>query len=295
MYKIRYFIETTRPKTLIASLAPICLSFSLNRSGLASQLPLVFSLLFSTLLIQILTNAFNDYYDLIQNNDTEMRIGPKRPFQRGDLSKQSMHSFLLVLTVYYIIALIPLLSKFPRLTLTFASISYLLAIFYTKGNYSLAKLGISDLFAFCFFGPIATMVSAYILTQSIQPIDFLIGCATGSLSTLLLIINHLRDEEEDKKTMKTTTVVRFGKPFAFRLIETLLFILSLIPLFFIRVTPVFFLIWFSIIAFNILFYLQFSLCTHPVHYGKLLPKTARLFLIQSFLYLGLILSSSLQK
>ena len=223
-------IATTRPKTLIAAIAPIVTCGSYLFDEVKYQPLLFFSILLATITVQILTNFYNDYYDLAMGHDTAIRKGPKRPFQMGKLTKSHMHFCLAFFTILYVLFLIPLIQVIPKIAITLGIISYFLAIFYTKGKYSLSKLGLSDLFAFLFFGPIATGITGYALTQSADYKVVLLGLITGSLSTMLLVINHLRDKEEDCLNHKTTTIVRFGEKFGMQQMMVLINIVRFAPL-----------------------------------------------------------------
>jgi 1,4-dihydroxy-2-naphthoate octaprenyltransferase len=230
MSRISLYLETTRPKTLIVSLAPMILVATYVAPKTFDAISLLLSTTLSVLLIQILTNYYNDYFDLKKGSDTDDRKGPKRPFQRGDLSEVEMKKMIYLLTITYAISVIPIICKLKLVGAFLALLCYLLSIYYTKGNYSLAYLGISDIFSFLFFGPIATSVTGYLLTNQFQLPLILIGCFTGALSTIILTVNHLRDEIEDGQANKRTLVVRFGERFGLYEILILVWVARLLPL-----------------------------------------------------------------
>ena len=289
MSRITYYIETARPKTLIASFAPISLIGTLHMTALRSDFLILIAILLGTLLIQILTNFFNDYYDLIQGQDTSKRLGPKRPFQRGELNHQDMIKALLSLTVVYFLITIPICQKLKFLGIFFSILSFVLSIYYTKGNFSLAKLGLSDFFSFTFFGPIATSMTGYALTNQFSLKDTQIGLITGSLSTILLVINHLRDEKEDRENHKTTSVVRFGRIFGISLIYLFLAIISITP-FFIASTKFSYFFCAMILGLSIFFLKEFKLCKTSNDYARLLPKAAKFYMIQFLLLMAMLCS-----
>lgn len=285
---LKFYVETSRPKTLIASFAPIALIGAFHFKAMMENLFLFTFILLSSLVIQMLTNYFNDYYDFAQGQDTDLRLGPKRPFQRNDLSKKKMQKGILLLSCSYFGFTLPLIQRIGVYGIILSIVCYFLSIYYTKGNYSLSKLGISDIFSFVFFGPLATSITGYALECQWQLVDFLIGILPGSFSTILLIVNHLRDEKEDRINKKTTSVVRFGSEFGKRLIY---FFVSLFLINFFLIFPLNF---FSIVIFFISFlsaikFIQLfrSSCKEDA-YQHLLPIAAFHFMVQFLLHLFLI-------
>lgn len=283
----KYYIETTRPKTLIASFAPIALIAAFHFDLVIKNLGIYFALLIATISLQILTNYFNDFFDLIQGFDTDLRKGPKRPFQRGDLTRNEMKKGIFFFSFLYLFSSIPLILRLGPFGITFVALCYGLAIFYTKGPYSLSKLGLSDFFSFSFFGPIATGVSGYILTGNLSINDFILGLFTGSLSTILLVINHLRDEIEDRLNNKTTSVVRFGSKFGKFLIYILINLVRITPIYLFKIDIKSSFIIILILFFSSVFIRNFQRCNDPIDFANLLPKAALHFLIQTAIFIGL--------
>lgn len=62
------------------------------------------------------------------------------------------------------------------------------------------------------------------------------GIAPGLLATAILLINNIRDMEEDRRAGKMTTVVRFGRKFGIGMWVACVVIAALMPLEFVRVT-----------------------------------------------------------
>ena len=99
----------------------------------------------------------------------------------------------------------------PILVVGLASIGA--AIWYTAGRYSLAALGLADLFVFVFFGPVAVGGTYYVQALSL-PMEVLVaGAGPGLLSIAILLVNSVRDVGEDRAASKRTLVVRFGRRF----------------------------------------------------------------------------------
>ena len=84
---IKPWILAARPKTLVASFAPVLVGAFLAKenTGFFDFLPLALCLIFA-LLIQIGTNFANDYFDFQHGADTKERIGPARMVSSGLIS-----------------------------------------------------------------------------------------------------------------------------------------------------------------------------------------------------------------
>ena len=71
---LKHWLQTSRPKTLVASFLPVVAGFLLayEQSPMVSKLVGFFCLLYC-LLIQIGTNLANDYFDYIKGADSKKR------------------------------------------------------------------------------------------------------------------------------------------------------------------------------------------------------------------------------
>lgn len=224
--RVSNWVLAARPKTLLASASPLLLGIALLPSF---QIFLFLGTLCFALLIQIGTNLANDYYDFIQGADTPKRKGPARMIQAGNISPHSMkQSFLLI---FFLAALLGsylawMGGGWIMLLTTFLSL--FLGIFYTAGNYSLAYLGIAEPFVLLFFGVVPCAGSFFLQTGTWHLASCLLGLGPGSLSTAILVMNNLRDYEEDQKAGKKTWVVKLGRAFGEK---EYLFFLLMAPLF----------------------------------------------------------------
>lgn len=210
---MKLWIEATRPKTLIASLSPVLIG-SVIAYDLGKFYPLVFlaTLLFA-LLIQIGTNFANDYIDFLKGADTKERRGPRRLVQAGLVSVENMRRVtFIIFGVAGLIGLYLMLIGGWQIGLL-ALLAILFGYLYTGGPYPLGYLGLGDLFVLVFFGPIAVAGVVYLHTGEVSPIAICAGLAPGFLSTAILVLNNLRDQEQDKKANKKTLPVRFGRKF----------------------------------------------------------------------------------
>jgi 1,4-dihydroxy-2-naphthoate octaprenyltransferase len=212
---VKHWLLAARPKTLSAAIVPVLIG-----SALAAHEPaaitwsIFFCALVGAVLIQIATNLINDALDFKKGADTGERIGPTRVTQAGLVSSESVMRAAWLCLAGAAACGIPLIYRggWPMLAIGLASIA--LAYGYTGGPFPLAYHGLGEVFVIVFFGFIAVGGTFYAHSLQLTQSALLAGYAAGSLATVLIVINNLRDVEGDRRSDKRTTVVRFGKTFA---------------------------------------------------------------------------------
>lgn len=205
----------TRPKTLSAAMVPVLMAASLAAHHPAGiEWAILACALAGAVLIQVATNFVNDALDFRKGADTNERLGPLRVTQAGLLSADAVLNASVVAVLLAALCGIPLIFRggWPLLVIGLASI--VAAWAYTGGPYPLAYHGLGEIFVLIFFGFVAVGGTYYVLTLSLNHSVLLAGLAAGSLSTVLLVINNLRDVDTDRRSRKRTIAVRFGSGFA---------------------------------------------------------------------------------
>lgn len=228
MYKINYWIQAARPQTLVAALAPVLSSSFLCYKYHQFSFLIFLLTVLSSVLIQIMTNFINDLYDFKKGSDQENRLGPDRMIQKGFISEVEIKNAIILLLALSVLSGLYLVIIGGWIILAIGLSSFLFAYLYTATRFSIAYNGLGEFFVFIYFGLIASTGTVYLQTQLYLPEAIIIGCIFGFLNMSLLIINNIRDINEDAKSNKKTLVVLFGENFGF--FE--LFISLFIPIFF---------------------------------------------------------------
>ena len=211
--RARVWLWAARPKTLGAAVAPVLVGTGMAVEAGAWHLLSATLALIGAVLIQIGVNYHNDYADYVQGADTEDRVGPLRVTQAGLVAPETMRRATVFVFGLAVVSGIYLIVRggWPILVVGLASIGA--AVWYTAGRYSLAALGLADLFVFVFFGPVAVGGTYYVQALSL-PLEVLVaGAGPGLLSAAILMVNNVRDVAEDREAGKRTLVVRFGRRF----------------------------------------------------------------------------------
>jgi 1,4-dihydroxy-2-naphthoate octaprenyltransferase len=244
--RTRAWLIAARPHTLPAAAAPVVVGAGLAvHAGVFAALPALAALV-GAALIQVGTNFANDYYDAVQGADTDEREGFTRVTAGGLIEprrvKLAMYATfaLAILDGTYLVYV----GGLPILVVGLASVAS--GIAYTGGPYPLGYHGLGDLFVFVFFGVVAVTGTFYVqaaahlaepLTTTIPPGTVTTAALVASLpvagiSTNILVVNNVRDREEDATTGKRTLAVRFGYGFSRAQFVALLALAYAVPVWF---------------------------------------------------------------
>jgi 1,4-dihydroxy-2-naphthoate octaprenyltransferase len=282
------FLLASRPKTLIASVSPICIGNALAFSHHSFQWWVFFLTLLTGLGIQISTNLANDLFDFLKGADTKERKGPVRVTASGLMSiSQVKMTTVLTMSATAVFGSALALQGGVLVSLLLP-LALLLAVGYTAGPFPLAYLGIAEFFILVFFGPVATGMSYYLQTHTLSPLAFFVGLAPGLLSCSILVINNLRDIEEDRLANKKTLVVRLGTKFGKMEFAGCILIASLVPMVSFGKHPL--VLMASLILIPGAFLIREVMQNEsPRAYNPLFGKTGRLLTLYTTLYaLGLL-------
>lgn len=211
--KLSAWILASRPKTLPAAISPVLMGTAMALAIGGVHWLSAFLALFGALMIQIGTNLANDYFDHKHGKDTHERLGPMRVTQAGLVSDRAIKLAIFIVFSAAFLAGIYLVYRAGWPIVIIGLLSLLFGMIYTAGPFPLAYLGIADLFAFLFFGPIALAGTYYVQTLSMSWLVLVAGIIPGCFSIALLTVNNLRDVDEDRGTNKKTLIVRLGKTY----------------------------------------------------------------------------------
>ena len=211
------WILATRPKTLVASIAPVLIGSAMamadhrwHVNGLDFHWPTALAALVGAVAIQIGTNLVNDLVDFTRGADNAGRLGPTRVVQAGLLSERAVKwGAMAAFTVAAAVGLL-LIARAGWPIAILGLVSILCGVLYTAGPAPLAYVGLGDLFVMAFFGIAAVAGTQYALTLQVDPAAIWLGISTGALATAILAVNNLRDRETDAEAGKRTLAVRMG-------------------------------------------------------------------------------------
>jgi 1,4-dihydroxy-2-naphthoate octaprenyltransferase len=200
-----------RPRTLPAAAAGVVMGSALAWRDGSFRLDAALACLLTALLLQIGSNLANDVFDFERGTDTPERLGPVRVTQAGLLTPSQVKYGMGV--VFGLAALFGLylawLGGWPIIIIGLAAM--LCAIAYTGGPFPLGYYGLGDLFVFIFFGLASVAGTYYVQTGSVSPAAWWMTMPPGLIVTAILVVNNLRDLENDRKAGKRTLAVILGE------------------------------------------------------------------------------------
>jgi 1,4-dihydroxy-2-naphthoate octaprenyltransferase len=208
------WILAFRPKTLPAAVVPVAIGTAIAYGRGFLDIPIALLALFGALTIQVGTNLANDYFDYKNGADTHERLGPMRVTQSGLIPASDVRSAMLLMFVLAALVSVVLIFRGGWPVFWIAVCSIISGILYTGGPRPLGYLGLGEIFAFIFFGPVAVAGTYYVQSLEMSWMAVAAGFAPGFFSVAILAVNNLRDIDTDRKANKKTLAVRFGRSFA---------------------------------------------------------------------------------
>lgn len=223
MSKLKVWIATARPPTLLLSISGILVGGSLAyKSDNFSWIVLILIIL-TAICLQVLANFSNDYGDYIKGTDNQNRKGPKRALQKGLLTTKEVKTANRILIVLIsLLGLSFLFLSFGLEDVTYTIIigqilviSIFAAIKYTNGKYAYGYKGFGDLSVFIFFGGFSVLGTEFILSHELNVMGLFWAIVIGCCCVSVLNINNIRDIENDRIQKKNTLAVLLGQKLTF--------------------------------------------------------------------------------
>ena len=218
------WLMAIRPKTLILSLSPVLLAgLIVSGSNIAADWLVFPIIILSSVSIQIATNLWNDAADASSGLDkaTE-RLGPPRVTSLGLLKPWQVRlaAFLFLLLAALCGMYLVYVGGWPILLIGVVGI--ICAFGYSSGPYPISGSPFGEVFVICFFGIMAVMGSAYLLTDQWTEESFWAGFYIGLPAAAVLVVNNFRDRVGDALGGRHTLVIQIGPKAARRLYAILM-------------------------------------------------------------------------
>jgi len=237
------WLAGARPRTLPLALAPVVLGAGSAQWAGAFDVVLFLLCVVVAVALQIGVNYANDYSDGIRGTDAH-RVGPARLTGSGrvepaKVKRAAFVSFGVAILAGLALVLVSQLWLF----LAIGALALVAAWFYTGGRRPYGYQGLGEGVVFVFFGLVATVGTAWVMVGSIPAETWLTGSAAGFFASAVLLVNNIRDLDQDAQVGKKTLAVRLGdRPSRILLVVVLLMpyvILGILSLVFIWAPVVF--------------------------------------------------------
>ena len=206
----RAWLLAARPKTLSAACVPVIIGLALAFSDIGGGdflvVPAVLCLLFAVTM-QIDANYVNDYFDYINGNDNEERLGPRRACAMGWVSPGAMRRAIGLTTVLACLFGLPLIIFGGVEMVLIGALCVAFCFLYST---HLSRMGLGDVLVIVFFGIVPVTVVYYIEAHAVTPAAVMTALACGMVIDTLLLVNNYRDADNDRKAGKRTLIVKIG-------------------------------------------------------------------------------------
>ena len=217
--KLIILFLASRPKFLVASVAPVLVGSCLGYATTGSFSPLIFVLaLLAIMTLHSGANMTNDYFDHTSRNDWVNQnptpfSGGRRYIQQGILSpRATLLTALFFLIAGAAIGIIILLLTQSVFILVLGLIGLLGGFFYTAPPIKLGYRCVGEFVIALLFGLLPVYGSYYLQTEAIDTMPLLSAVIVGILIFLVILVNEFPDVAADAAVNKRTLVVRFGVP-----------------------------------------------------------------------------------
>jgi 1,4-dihydroxy-2-naphthoate polyprenyltransferase len=242
------WIAGARLRTLPLALAPVALGTGAAFVAKGYNLPLALLCLAVALLLQIAVNYANDYSDGVRGTDAH-RVGPARLTGSGAAKPRTVLTVALVFFTLAAIAGLAVVALSGHWwLLAVGAVAIAAAWFYTGGKKPYGYTGLGELVAFVFFGVVATAGTMFVQVDTVSIEGWLAGVAAGSLAAAVLLVNNIRDREQDASAGKRTLSVRIGDRPSRVLFAVLVLVPFAILVFFALFYPLAYLVYFTLLA-----------------------------------------------
>ncbi|WP_075982688.1 1,4-dihydroxy-2-naphthoate polyprenyltransferase [Bacillus massilinigeriensis] len=231
----RVWWKMTRPHTLTASFVPVLLGTALALYDTDIHYGLFVAMLIASLLIQIATNLFNEYYDYVRGLDNEESVGIGGTIVRDGFKPKTVLMLALGLYGMSILIGVYICMNSSWWLAVVGLIAMGIGYLYTGGPMPIAYTPFGEIMAGFVMGMLIILISFFIQTGNVTAFSILLSIPIFFLVGAILLANNIRDLDGDKEFGRKTVAILLGRQKAIYLLAAMfsvsyLFVLLLILL-----------------------------------------------------------------
>lgn len=210
---VRAWYHASRPFTLSAAMAPVLVGSSLAFRDRQMN-PVVLALaLAASLLVQVTANLVDEYSDHTRPEGKDKFLAPHKVIALGVLSASAVKRGAIIcaglassIGIYLVVN-----TGWPLLVVCLLSLAA--AYLYSGGPRPLGSVGLGHPLVLFFMGPVMVAGSYYIQSHAVIAEALWLAIPVACNVTAILVVNDLRDMEEDRVHGKITPVTLWGRKF----------------------------------------------------------------------------------
>jgi len=209
----KIWFNAVRPQSLAASACPVIIGTAIAYGDGIERASYAILCLFAAVSIHLITNLTGEYFDYVNRVDHK-KVLDKSGITQADLIRSgAMRNAIIAVTIAALFFSYFILMRGGLPILIVGILSFAAAFLYATGRNPLGYRGWGEALVFLFFGPVACAGTYYVQSLEINLAVILAGFSPGLISTGVLIVNNIRDAENDRKHNKNTLVVQKGIQF----------------------------------------------------------------------------------
>lgn len=210
-----------RPHTLTASFVPVALGTALALPAGKLDFLLFIAMLVASMLIQIATNLFNEYFDFKRGLDTTESVGIGGSIVRDGVRPKTILNLAYALCFVAMMIGIFICLESSWWIAAVGSICILTGYLYSGGPYPIAYTPFGELVSGLFMGVFIIWISFFIQTGTLTLSCILISIPIGILVGGINMANNIRDLSGDMEKGRRTLPILLGRPQAINLLASL--------------------------------------------------------------------------
>ena len=210
---LKAWLQASRLPFYVVTFIPLFIGWILAIKNEGVARPWRFVLVFlGSLMVHLLTNLANDYFDHFVGADSGEAIGGSRVIQEGKIAPKAM--FRVIITLYILAFTIAFIIIFSfklyllAVPIFFAAFS---SYFYVAPPIRYGYHGLGELFVGINMGPIMVVGTYWVIAGRPDVIPLLISIPVGLMVALILYYQSLPDMKTDQVAGKWTLATRLGK------------------------------------------------------------------------------------
>ncbi len=215
---LKAWVQASRMPFFVATFIPLFIGWSTAVKATGDARPGRFLLvLLGSLIVHLITNLANDYFDHLVGTDAGESIGGSRVIQEGKISPRVM--LRVIITLYLIAFFIAYVIVFHfglhllAIPILFSAFS---SYFYVAPPIRYGYHGLGELFVGINMGPVMVAGTYWVVAGAPALEPLLVSIPVGIMVASILYYQSLPDMKTDRAAGKMTLAVRLGRKGAFR-------------------------------------------------------------------------------
>lgn len=212
MNSFKKWVTIFRLHTLSASYIPVIFgTMYAHYRKEVFDVKLFAAMLISSVLIQMATNLFNDFFDYRRGIDNKESVGKSTALITGDVSPGLIITLALAFVASAGLLGLYIIIRTSLVIAIIGGISILAGFMYSAGPKPISGTPFGEIFAGFFMGTVIIGISYFIQTGFYGTDIFFVSLPFALLIGAILTANNIRDIEEDTEGGRKTLAILLGK------------------------------------------------------------------------------------